>query len=434
MVFPGSYIQIDPVGTRQVDQKITITATTDLPAGSQVLFEVLPTASSPNRKSQSGEYSGATGTVNVNPGQDSRHNLLGFDVDLAAFQPGDYHILASAASSDVTGTGEFTVVSASNKRTPVPLFTWSPHPAVVNEPVVFDGSGSADPDGKILTWQWDFGDGTPLTSPTGSPDDARTSHTYQSAGKYTVGLKVMDNSEQVVWAYHEVNVVVPVPPVADFSMSPSVGQAYENHPFAVSLSDNSTGSPLAWAWYVDDVLVSQMVTYSQSIFTKPGNYTIRLVVTNDFGTSAREKQVMVLPFNTSPTTPVTSMTTVQTTVQPMTTITTVLPTPLCTTCNPPCVLFTIPCLWIEIFVIIIIVISVIWYILKHWPPRPRPTPGPTKPPEPTQEPGTTEPHDPPPPEVTIEARGGISPRGLDLTNLDVHMEVEAGIKHHHKEE
>jgi PKD repeat protein len=421
LVFQGSYISIDAVGTRHPGDKITITATTDLPVGSLVLFEVYPSPNSLTRIGTAGEYSGASGTVAVYSMQNGNHNLLGFPVDLSTFQPGVYTIRATAFDNDITGSGQFTVAPTVTNTLPLALFTYKPDPAIVNEPVVFDGTGSRDPDGKILTYQWDFGDDT---APSG---EARPSHTYPSTGLYRVTLKVMDDNQQFGQASDDVNVVAPIPPVADFSMSPSTGQAYENHPFAVSLSDKSTGSPLTWAWYVDDTLVSQLPTYSQSIFTKPGNYTIRLVVTNGFGTSEKKKTVTIKPFYPT-TTPVTVIPTSQST----TTITTVATTPVvpCSTCDP-CLIFGIPCLWIDIFVIIIVIV-VAGYIWTHRPQTPQPPQDPPQ--EPLKISDSTEPQDPPPPEVTIEARGGILPRGLDLTNLDIHVEVEAGIKHHDKEE
>jgi chitodextrinase len=57
---------------------------------------------------------------------------------------------------------------------------------IVNEPVKFDGSGSSDPDGAIVTYAWNFGD-----TKTGS--GMTTSHTYTAAGTYTVTLTVTDN-------------------------------------------------------------------------------------------------------------------------------------------------------------------------------------------------------------------------------------------------
>jgi PKD repeat protein len=50
----------------------------------------------------------------------------------------------------------------------------------------FNGSGSTDSDGSITSYDWDFGDGN-----TGS--SVEVSHTYASAGTYTVILTVTDD-------------------------------------------------------------------------------------------------------------------------------------------------------------------------------------------------------------------------------------------------
>ena len=53
--------------------------------------------------------------------------------------------------------------------------------------VAFDGSGSKDPDGDVLAYHWDFGDGS-----TG--EGARVSHTYERGGRYTAALTVDDGA------------------------------------------------------------------------------------------------------------------------------------------------------------------------------------------------------------------------------------------------
>ncbi len=73
-------------------------------------------------------------------------------------------------------------VTAPN-QSPVAAFTSS----VNNLQASFDGSGSQDPDGSIASYAWDFGDSTPDGS------GATPSHTYATAGTYTVKLTVTDN-------------------------------------------------------------------------------------------------------------------------------------------------------------------------------------------------------------------------------------------------
>jgi hypothetical protein len=60
-----------------------------------------------------------------------------------------------------------------------------PYQGYVNEPVVFNGTASNDPEGQPLSYQWSFGDGATGTGPT-------PSHVYASKGMFTVSLVVND--------------------------------------------------------------------------------------------------------------------------------------------------------------------------------------------------------------------------------------------------
>lgn len=53
----------------------------------------------------------------------------------------------------------------------------------------FDGGLSVDPDGSIVRYEWDFGDGNTATGQT-------VTHTYASDGDYTVTLTVTDDDGQ----------------------------------------------------------------------------------------------------------------------------------------------------------------------------------------------------------------------------------------------
>jgi PGF-CTERM protein len=105
-------ITIDTIGDRHVGDKFTITATTNLAVDDEVLFEVYSSSFQPTQKSQSGEFSGASGTVKVTKG-DSGLNKLSFDVDASTFKPDEYLVKASAVLQDVTGTALFNVLEAS---------------------------------------------------------------------------------------------------------------------------------------------------------------------------------------------------------------------------------------------------------------------------------------------------------------------------------
>src|SRR6185437_7532985 len=64
-----------------------------------------------------------------------------------------------------------------------------PYSAQVGEAIQFDGSGSYDPDGWIVSYTWNFGDGQ-----YGS--GATPVHSYNNAGTYTVMLTVRDNTNR----------------------------------------------------------------------------------------------------------------------------------------------------------------------------------------------------------------------------------------------
>ena len=59
----------------------------------------------------------------------------------------------------------------------------------VNSIAFFDGGASSDPDGDVLKFEWDFGDGAKSTL-------LRPNHEYTSTGNYTVTLKVTDPSNE----------------------------------------------------------------------------------------------------------------------------------------------------------------------------------------------------------------------------------------------
>ena len=64
-----------------------------------------------------------------------------------------------------------------------------PYTGIVGTPVNFDGTGSSDPGGTIVAYDWDFGDGEIGTGTT-------PAHTYSVDGTYTVTLTVTDNDTQ----------------------------------------------------------------------------------------------------------------------------------------------------------------------------------------------------------------------------------------------
>jgi hypothetical protein len=79
-------------------------------------------------------------------------------------------------------------VVAKNNVNRAPLASLSAAPTTGNAPltVSFNGSASSDPDGTIISYSWDFGDGAAASG-------SATSHVYSTPGTYTARLTVTDN-------------------------------------------------------------------------------------------------------------------------------------------------------------------------------------------------------------------------------------------------
>jgi len=120
-------IRIAPVGDKHVGDKFTILAATNLAVDDDVLVQVYSSSFKPTQKSQSGEFSGATGTVKVTKG-DSGMNQISFDVDSSTFKPDEYIVTEDAILQVATGTALFNVLegAAPVVTTKAPVTTVAP--------------------------------------------------------------------------------------------------------------------------------------------------------------------------------------------------------------------------------------------------------------------------------------------------------------------
>jgi PKD repeat protein len=129
----------------------------------------------------------------------------------------------------------------------------------------------------VTAWNWDFGDGTTST-------EQNPSHTYFSAGTYTVNLTITHASGT---NYIVQTVTVPAPagsPVPDFTANVTEGTA----PLKVQFTDLSTGSPTSWSWDFGDGTGSTDQNPVHT-YTTAGTYTVNLTAINDGGSNSEIK-------------------------------------------------------------------------------------------------------------------------------------------------
>lgn len=165
---------------------------------------------------------------------------------------------------------------------PIAQFTVQPNPAVVGAPVAFNATGSTDPGGSIVFYQWDFfGDGLPDVNPVGGV----VSHTFQLPGTYTVKAFVTDNSGLVSEASQMVvvgsgpgGVVQPTIITQPQSLSKAVGDS-------AAFSVVATGTNLVYQWQKNGVAIPGETNPSLNLAVVQaayaGSYTV--VVSNLVG-------------------------------------------------------------------------------------------------------------------------------------------------------
>ena len=121
----GLFITVDTPGTRHFGERFTITGTTNLPAGTDLMVEITPSFTSdhtlivdPKTGTMGGEFAGMMGGVPVVRGT-GNINLWSMLIETATLKPTKYEINASTFTEDpvtrkiifgnISGTAQFTL-------------------------------------------------------------------------------------------------------------------------------------------------------------------------------------------------------------------------------------------------------------------------------------------------------------------------------------
>lgn len=111
---------------------------------------------------------------------------------------------------------------------PVASFTFTPSDPQADEAITFDASGSEDPDGTVVTYRWNFDDGT-----TRSTSDPTLTYTYDDPGLRSVQLEVEDDDGRT----DTTSEFVPVDPTAACEASPRTVEPGESVTLDASASN-----------------------------------------------------------------------------------------------------------------------------------------------------------------------------------------------------
>lgn len=141
----------------------------------------------------------------------------------------------------------------------------------------FDASTSSDPDGDAITYAWKFGDGTTGVGKT-------VSHTYTTAGEYTVELIVTDSKNLSSTSTKKVvKATLPTAnaaPVADFSVSATAGVAPLGININGAASYDPDGDAITYAWSFGDATPNATGVSTSHLYSAIGSYNLTLTVSD----------------------------------------------------------------------------------------------------------------------------------------------------------
>lgn len=176
---------------------------------------------------------------------------------------------------------------------PAAAFGFNPASPVAGRDVSFDASASTggvdgDVSGTIVSWSWNFGDGS-------TAEGATATHSFADAGDFSVTLTVVNDYGETNSSTQTVSVLAAPVPVASFISSPPAPVAGAAVQFDASASTGGvsgeyTGAIVSYGWDFGDGTTAEGATASRAF--PAGDHSVTLTVTNDFGKSDSVTQVV----------------------------------------------------------------------------------------------------------------------------------------------
>lgn len=174
---------------------------------------------------------------------------------------------------------------------PTASFTVSPADLEPGVALNVDASGSTDPDGSIVGYQWDFGDGTTETGVTAS-------HAYLGEGVFSVELTVTDDDDLTATTTKDVGVGTGnLPPVA-VAVGPAVAIVGSPASFNGADSYDTDGEVAHYSWDFGDDTPAASTASVDHTFTSAGSFDVVLTVMDN--ESSSDTALVEVEANTAP--------------------------------------------------------------------------------------------------------------------------------------
>ncbi|MBI3184962.1 MAG: PKD domain-containing protein [Myxococcales bacterium] len=155
-----------------------------------------------------------------------------------------------------------------------------PYAGVAGSAVQLSSAGSYDPDGSIVAYTWDFGDGATSTG-------ANPLHTYSAAGSFVVTLQVTDNTG-MTGSEQTVADIAPSPtnqPPVAVANGPYSGVVRKSVQFSSAGSYDPDGTISSYLWNFGDGATSAQANPTHT-YKRIGSYGVTLTVKDNGGVSS----------------------------------------------------------------------------------------------------------------------------------------------------
>ena len=174
--------------------------------------------------------------------------------------------------------------------TPTASFIFSPTTPSANTAVQFDASASTSPNETIVSYAWDFGDGSNGSGKTAA-------HVFSAAQTYSVTLTVTNDRGRSASVTKTVTVAAATVPTAAFVFSPTAPTVKTEVFFDASDSRAGNGHRIvgyAWNWGDGDSASASSSPLQEHDYQSAGTFRVVLTVTDESGQIGTTSQTVTV--------------------------------------------------------------------------------------------------------------------------------------------
>jgi PKD repeat protein len=209
------------------------------------------------------------------------------------YGPGTFTATLTVIDDDGASVMTSVQIDSTVNQAPVAVASATPTSGLAPLEVELSSAGSDDPDGTIVSYGWDFGDGSPVSA------DPNPTHTY-AAGTWTATLYTIDDEGGIGTA--TVEIVSNLAPTAVAESDVTEGDGPLEVSFTGSNSTDPDDEVVSYEWDFGDGATSTDADPTHTY--APGIWTATLTVTDSRGATSTD--TIEIDVNAVPTASITS--------------------------------------------------------------------------------------------------------------------------------